>query len=218
MKTRLSLLFFLMFAKVFCQIAPVLGTPTVLPSSPSTTNTVKIITETTTAYYGTRISLGQVVDQTQKKIKLEGCYSTSMLPATRTYIDTFNVGILQAGLYNVEFIAYESASTQSCISVASNSISFSLNVNGSTTSLLMHVPLLNISISPNPFSNYISLIGLQEDAEAEVLSLNGSVLVKRKMRGDESIDLSNLTPGIYFLKITNENGPSLYRLVKTDSY
>lgn len=216
MKTTFTLLLFFVFTSLFCQMPPVVGTPTLLPSTPSSTDNVKIITETTTAYYGTRINVSQSVDQIQKKIKLEGCYSTSMLPATRTYIDTFNLGFLQAGLYSVEFFAYESAATQSCITIASSSVAISMVVNGATTSILEGTSGQEMSVSPNPFSNYISLQGLKNPAEIELRSSNGLLLVRQTVNASEEVNLSLLPPGIYFLQILSDHVMSVSMLVKIE--
>jgi len=69
-----------------------------------------------------------------------------------------------------------------------------------------------VSIAPNPASDYVSLQALLPQATSVSLTISnnlGSVVLSRKLSSanghfDEKLDVSNLSQGIYFLKLSSE--------------
>jgi hypothetical protein len=61
-----------------------------------------------------------------------------------------------------------------------------------------------ISIYPNPAKDYISIVGLKENAHVVIYSPSGTKLYENNYIPDSKLDL-NLAAGIYIAKITSEN-------------
>jgi len=67
---------------------------------------------------------------------------------------------------------------------------------------------IDLSIYPNPSSDFIEVRGVQveQGTYAEILNMNGQVLQKTKIENPaEKMDVRFLDPGIYMLKISGEN-------------
>jgi hypothetical protein len=65
----------------------------------------------------------------------------------------------------------------------------------------------NIVISPNPASSQIRLNGIAGNYDLSIHTLQGeSVLNKKAMLGDQTLDVSTLTSGIYMATIETANG------------
>lgn len=62
----------------------------------------------------------------------------------------------------------------------------------------------NLSVSPNPFENTITLKS-DEEMTVQVVSLRGEQLMQFSTNGIEQIDLSALASGVYFLKCTTND-------------
>lgn len=59
-----------------------------------------------------------------------------------------------------------------------------------------------IKIYPNPASDEIFVEGInQENLTAEFITLEGRIILNKKLNSDNSIDISNLKSGIYFVTI-----------------
>jgi hypothetical protein len=62
----------------------------------------------------------------------------------------------------------------------------------------------NIKIYPNPVKDELFIEGIELNLEKETASiynLQGLEIINRRLEGDKSINVSQLTPGIYILKI-----------------
>ncbi len=68
----------------------------------------------------------------------------------------------------------------------------------------------NITIYPNPTSDYVSFVGLEE-ADLRIVDINGSEVFTGHYNGNP-IDISNLNAGIYFIYISREPNTSVIRL------
>lgn len=58
-----------------------------------------------------------------------------------------------------------------------------------------------LEIYPNPFSNNIEIVGLQDNTYYSIISLNGSIVMKSKISPNDKIDLTPLEKGVYFIQI-----------------
>lgn len=63
-------------------------------------------------------------------------------------------------------------------------------------------------IFPNPTNGFISFENLNNEStfEVDIMQANGLVILERKITNNDRLDITNLNPGIYFLKIKNEKG------------
>jgi hypothetical protein len=79
---------------------------------------------------------------------------------------------------------------------------------------LEDVSLQNISIYPNPTQNEFKIQGLEDNSQLEIYSLNGQLVLKQQNYKSSTIDVSDLSASVYFVKISNGNGTSVKRLVR----
>ncbi|HLA56504.1 MAG TPA: LamG-like jellyroll fold domain-containing protein [Flavobacterium sp.] len=61
-----------------------------------------------------------------------------------------------------------------------------------------------IQVYPNPASDQIAVSGLVSGADITILDTTGRIVSREKLSGESTIDVSNLTSGVYFLGI-NDN-------------
>ena len=76
--------------------------------------------------------------------------------------------------------------------------------------------LENLSIYPNPFSNKL-LFNYSEknQLEYELLSINGKRILEGELL-DNKLDLPEIRPGIYFLRLTDGRHTVVRKLIKQD--
>ena len=81
-----------------------------------------------------------------------------------------------------------------------------IQITGSTLSLLEYESKKNnLTLYPNPSSNYISIAGLTQTENYIIYNINGSKINEGKTSDVEKINIENLTNGFYFLKMENRN-------------
>ena len=61
--------------------------------------------------------------------------------------------------------------------------------------------LNNVSIYPNPSTNFIQIKGLLESENYEIYNILGAKILSGEVSDDEKIDIQNVTNGLYFLKL-----------------
>ena len=105
---------------------PYISSITITPTSPTTNDTIKIVTSTTTPSFGSKISY--TYTQQSDTFDLVGCFWEGMATQPRTFLDTTNIGLLTAGTYLVNYIAYSSISSTSCSVIDTNSMTTSFQV------------------------------------------------------------------------------------------
>ena len=71
---------------------------------------------------------------------------------------------------------------------------------------------INISLYPNPAKNIINVLGAS-GMDYRIYNVNGSLIVKGCMI-ESSINISNLTEGIYFIEFISESGKSVIKFIK----
>ena len=72
-----------------------------------------------------------------------------------------------------------------------------------------------LEIYPNPVKNYVVVKGFSSGVTVCIYDLNGS-MVRMTENVNEEIDLSDLIPGIYFLKISTGETMKTYKIVKLE--
>ncbi len=71
------------------------------------------------------------------------------------------------------------------------------------------------SIYPNPTSDMINVLGNFEKAQVQIYDVSGRMLMQQAIQQHQSINIANLSAGIYTLKVINEKGEvAIHKLVK----
>ena len=131
------------------------------------------------------------------------------LPAS-DFNETFHVDTIIAPDGEYSFFIYYTP-----IEAHADSVSITINSNGGEALLILkgtgyeetsnvaENTSLNYKIYPNPASQYLYIEGLPaSNASCELIHLNGQVLYKKQLEhSDNSVDISSLPKGIYFVRI-----------------
>lgn len=73
----------------------------------------------------------------------------------------------------------------------------------------------NFSIFPNPANNKINLSALNNIKKVAIYNLQGQLILNEAFNSKEiSLDISNLTTSIYFIKVNTTNAYGSYRIIK----
>jgi hypothetical protein len=79
------------------------------------------------------------------------------------------------------------------------------------------IEILQIRIIPNPAEDYftVALSGKGERLDISIFNLQGEEIFKQQFKGENArIDIRNLTPGVYFVRIGNEKAIGIQKLIK----
>ena len=89
------------------------------------------------------------------------------------------------------------------------------NPNGPTyTSAVDEVANSNAAISPNPVQD-IMYVSLDSDANVEMINMLGAVVKSAALtEGDNLMNVSDLTPGVYMVRITSASNSAVVRIIK----
>ena len=71
----------------------------------------------------------------------------------------------------------------------------------------------SISVFPNPTNSVVNINSKTEILTIELYDVQGRIL-ETLVGNNKKIDISDKTNGIYFLKITTENGSKVERIIK----
>ncbi len=84
---------------------------------------------------------------------------------------------------------------------------------GDSANINIEISDKNISIYPNPVSNLITVKGDNIKVESiEILDLNGKLVLRKNMA--QTIDISSIASGVYFVKINTENSTFAKKIIK----
>lgn len=72
--------------------------------------------------------------------------------------------------------------------------------------------LSSVSIYPNPIQNELTISG--ENGTIELFDISGKILISKEHFNFSVLNVSDLNSGSYILKLTNENGTLIQKLVK----
>ncbi|MEM1000434.1 MAG: T9SS type A sorting domain-containing protein, partial [Bacteroidota bacterium] len=67
---------------------------------------------------------------------------------------------------------------------------------------------------PNPATRYLALSGGPENAEYEVINVQGQTLLRGAHNQKSRIDVASLSEGVYFVKLTSDTGTAVERFIK----
>lgn len=145
----------------------------------------------------------------------------SIPPAgTATYSSTFTAASKDAGgalitndvAYQL-FILNTSDDYPSVLSAASNEITLTIFVGVNEIAVLS-----KLSVSPNPAMDFImvDVSGIQSAFTAELFDIAGNLIRNIPVVGDEQlhVDISDLSAGNYFIKISDANSTKVLKVVK----
>jgi hypothetical protein len=184
----------------FGQCCPYVDPIEIIPASPGESDSIYVVTNVTTPNQGEY--LGYTIIDGGSDIRIEACYYNGMLTALQSYTDTINLGVKNAGTYDIHFVAYLSGSNTMCTYSDSNEVSASTTV----YLALAEEPLPKITIYPNPVNDsniYLSGKPGKYLVTYRLYNLAGETELKGTLSHTNSIDVSGLK-GIYFLEILYE--------------
>jgi len=73
---------------------------------------------------------------------------------------------------------------------------------------------LSIQIYPNPVMDSFRINEFKGDALLKLIDINGKELITKKITNNESVSISNLPKGIYFVKLITTEGIAEQRIIK----
>lgn len=129
--------------------------------------------------------------------------------AGSTATETVSIANLAVGTYTIQVFGYNGANSATCytLNVAKTSASFIAEEQTTAT----------YSVYPNPTKDKLVVSSSNQDEvmKVEVMDMNGKVLSTRELRSNSVIDVSDISSGIYFLKIDSaSNGATQIKFVK----
>ena len=71
----------------------------------------------------------------------------------------------------------------------------------------------SVLVYPNPASEYIVIKGLDSEAKAEIYSITGQLIKEVTFTNEITLSLSDVTTGVYLVKISNENSSITRKIV-----
>lgn len=119
---------------------------------------------------------------------------------SNTATETINIANLAVGTYTIRVLGYNGANSPTCytLSVARTSASI---LDGEYTEQ-------TYSLYPNPAKDKLAVSSSDpnESMTVEVMDMNGKVLSTHRVTNHSAIDVSDISTGVYFVKILSETG------------
>jgi hypothetical protein len=126
-----------------------------------------------------------------------------------TATENVSIANLAVGTYTVRVFGYNGANSATC---------YTLNVaRTSATFFGEETTASTYSVYPNPTKDKLAISSSNRDEvmNVEVMDINGKVLSSRELRSNDVIDVSDISSGIYFVKIVSkENEATQIKFVK----
>lgn len=117
--------------------------------------------------------------------------------AGSTATENVSIANLAVGTYTVRVFGYNGANSATCytLNVARTSASFFAEETNTST----------YSLYPNPVKDKLAVSSSNPDEimKVEVMDMSGKVLSKREIRSNATIDVSDISSGVYLVKITS---------------
>lgn len=123
-------------------------------------------------------------------------------PAIGAILNVENAQVLKADFAPSDLINYESASKTVLINVF-----LATGITGVENNE-------SIVLYPNPVMDAFNVLGIDGKATISLTDLNGKVILTKVISADEKVFVSNLSSGIYLIKIITCNGTILTKIVK----
>ena len=203
----ISLIVLIRIGALYSQCCPYLGNIEVIPENPNTLDSIYLVTNVTTPNLGSYLGY-EIENDLNNEITVRACYWEGMFTVLTDFVDTINLGIKEdLGLYTLNFVALSSIDENVCTPIDSNSIELTFEVGGvnSTENKFNEIDLI---FYPNPIVDRNLLVHASTVIkEITIMDSNGSSIIKidNIENFDFEIDTSDLSTGIYFVKIVDEH-------------
>ena len=142
---------------------------------------------------------------------LNSIYENSILPPDVSWeSDVFN------GINKSTCTLYVPSGSKSAYQAAGQWKNFT-NIVEMTTALptaLPAIPNADITIYPNPITDYFQLRGYDGSVLMVIRDLNGKVLLKKQVTANEEININTFSKGIYIVEINTGNGIVIKKIIK----
>jgi len=199
---------FLGFSAAYSQCCPYIGPIQVVPANPSPGDHVLIIVTITTPNQGSKISSSFEV--MGNHIISEFCYYEGLATATKTFLDTVDVGPLPAANYLFDVKAYSSTVADSC---NQSDVEFSSKiflVGGNASTVELPSAPLNL-VYPNPSAGTSVNIQTETDyAQVVFVNLQGQTVKRISKTAAGPIAVDDLAQGIYSVQLLDSKGHPLH--------
>ncbi len=131
---------------------------------------------------------------------------------------TKDSGLIIAGHYQVGMFPYESLPFLIKTDTAGNVVWLDAGLGDFPAGAQEKRPVTeHLVLYPNPANDQIVITTQEAPSTIDVMDLNGKVLINRFTSLQQTvIDIQHLPTGIYFVKIINQNGVAVKRMMKTD--
>ena len=204
--------------------AQTINSVSVVPANPTTNDSI-YVTAISTFGYAACSPHTQGFTVTTNTIDTWALHCLGMLTVICTDTDTFAVGYLPAGIYTANYQLDEGHGSVPCspgiVPGPSSSITFTVSA---MTSVAGKGPLENhVRVFPNPVKDKLTFTGFQlcNHCMLEFFDVLGNkvfqVQITEKAAGNKPetiLDVSELNPGIYFLKVNDEKSQQIIRIIK----
>jgi hypothetical protein len=190
------------------------------PQSPTIEDTVRIVGEIRTASAGCYlISTELEIDEINKTIEITGCYAIGPIDTICPSIDTFLIGKLQEGEYQIIFTVNGFETILNPNGDCSNSINetekeIQLLVSGTNSAENKKEQQLQFGLIENPVKDYAVFWIKPSVTETEIVITDnlGRMITKNKIarnNGEEiKVEVGRLPSGIYYCYLVNEGSIS----------
>jgi hypothetical protein len=197
------------------------GTPSIIPQYPTPNDSIMIVTTTTVRVANIQLSKTFTVFPMQYSITLETCYyEDGFWVGNLIKLDTFLIGKMSAGTYKATFktnFSYDDNNPTICLPGVVSKVTFTFNVT-TDVSIEKKIEEFGFRIYPTIIQDKINidLVPWQIlNFEMDIENAMGQIFFRQKILNDkEEIDLSFLSTGIYYIKIQNNLGQSVFRILK----
>ncbi len=148
--------------------------------------------------------LSDAVNISGSNVSINLCYYADSIPNTNSTLDTFALGSLAAGQYNLTVHAVQSDDPTACNGIDTATFTTSFTVDSADNG--MHVNQVEQAkwrVYPNPSSDQLTIVDAPFLSDIQLIDLNGKVIWQRKSDGNPiNINVQNLPSGIYILNVS----------------
>jgi len=195
---------FIQTTSLLSQCCPYLDNFEIVPANPNSNDTIYLISDVTTPNLGSY--LGYELTDNDTMIVVEACYYWGLLTALQNFKDTINLGVKEAGTYNLQYIAYQSNSPYDCSPIiGENSHAFYFEVT-TINPVFTTFDTFDVNYFPNPVVDKVNIVSGQMIEHIELFDSQGKLLVSDMINGlQHTLELTKIPIGVYFLKVRNKN-------------
>lgn len=202
----ISLFLVLSSGYAWAQCCPYIDQVSVVPTNPTTSDPVKIVTVTTTPNWGSKIYYN--ILKVSDTFHITACFWEGMLTVLKTFYDTTDVGLLPPGTYFIHYLAYSSWSMTDCQENDSNALTttFSVALASSLDEAVHNVKSPHLFPNPTAGLLYVQNNTLQP-VSIQLFNRFGRLIFAATVAGPmATFDLTALPDGIYYYVFPDGSG------------